>query len=61
MIVSQESISKWPKVFLVASRYDWTCPYCGKPNHEPEIYNEVICRRCNGTYTVDDNVEHSFH
>jgi len=48
-------------VTLTASRYDWTCPYCGKLNHKPEVYNEVDYSECNGVFSVSDNVEHNFH
>lgn len=30
-------------VELIASGYEWECPYCGKLNHEIEVTETVTC------------------
>lgn len=49
--IVRESIS------LIASGYDWHCPYCGADNHVIESASEVTCVRCKRTHGVD-SAEH---
>jgi len=47
-------------VDMIASGYEWDCPYCDELNTEIEIYNEVECTKCNSRYKIGD-VAHAYH
>lgn len=45
------------EVYLVASGYDWSCPRCGRGNHEIELPGDstVICKHCGCELPVADH------
>ena len=47
-IVTDETID------LVASGYEWECPFCATLNEEIETRSTVVCRKCNRQYDVDE-------
>ncbi len=44
------------EVDLIASGYEWTCPdpECDTFNHEIEITEDVTCKTCGRTYSVNN-------
>lgn len=39
--------SEGHEVGLIASSYDWFCPFCNHANNEPEQTESVTCASCN--------------
>jgi len=41
-------------VELIASGYEWTCPFCEHLNHEIKVKESVVCEYCKEVYNVED-------
>ena len=39
-------------VGLIASGYEWVCPYCANLNREMQVKETVICHVCSHKYNV---------
>ena len=40
------------KVQLLASGYEWTCPFCNDLQEEIEANDTVVCSECNKEFEV---------
>lgn len=43
-------------VTLIASGYDWECPFCQEFVHEIEVTETVTCESCEKTFKVADHI-----
>jgi hypothetical protein len=49
----QEPEDEEDSVDLIASGYDWICPFCETMNHVIEYDEKVTCRDCGHTYEAN--------
>jgi hypothetical protein len=47
-------------VELIASGYDWTCPYCEWDNHVESAEEKVRCTHCQAEFKIDPILNHVY-